>query len=362
MAKMLICVSIFFGIVFGWYGVKKIMFLWFVAHYHPPAATISATTAHHKDWQSYLTTVGTLMAINGVDISPETAGVVEEIHFSSGQLVKKNDTLLTLRNDVEVANLKSNQARLQLAQINFDRAKELYHKHAASKAQLDTNLAELLEAQGNVESIQARIKQKIITAPFDGKLGIRQVNLGQYVAPNTMLVTLQSLNPLYVMFNIPEQYLTRLFIGQDIDVTVNFGNGEKIIKGKITAINAKIEQATRNILVEATVSNDQNELYPGMYGFVKIWLPSHQNTIVIPQTAISYSLSGDYIFIIRDENKSTHLKSDLHVYRQYVQVGERRGDEVAILEGLNDGDQIVTAGQLKLQNGTAVLIDNSVKL
>lgn len=362
---MLIYVGIFFALIFGWYGVKKIMFMWFIAHYQPPSVTISATNAESKTWQSYLSAVGTFTAINGVDISAEVAGIIEEIRFTSGQLIKKGEPLFILRNDVEQANLKSNQARLQLAQINYDREKTLYHKHVTSQSQLDIRYAELLEAQGSVESVQAQIKQKTITAPFDGKLGIRQVNLGQYVAPNTIMVTLQSLNPLYVMFSVPEQYLTNLSLGQDIDVTVNFGNQEIIAKGKITAMNAKVEQTTRNILVEATIPNDKNELYPGMYGLVKVWLPARQNTIVVPQTAISYSLSGDYIFIIKDEKDENKLKDDehnLHVYRQYVKVGERRGDEVAILEGLNVGDKIVTSGQLKLQNGTHVTIDNRVKL
>lgn len=368
MKKMLIVVSIFFSLVFGWYGAKKIMFMWFFAHYHPPAVTISATTVKNQPWQSYFTAVGTLTAINGVDISPEVAGIVEQINFTSGQFVKKNEPIIVLRNDVEQANLKSSLARLQLAQINYDREKTLFNKHATSQAQVDASYAELLEAEGNVESIKAHIKQKNITAPFDGKLGIRQVNVGQFVSPNSNLVTLQSLNPLNVIFSVPEQNLSHLTIGQEIDVSVNIGKGDTIVKGKITAINAKIEPATRTISVEAIVQNTNNQLFPGMYGLVRIWLPGQPNMIVVPQTAISYSLSGDYVFLLTPQQMSDKpgskpvLADQLFAHRQFVKIGERRGRDVTIVDGLKAGDQVVTSGQLKLQNGTEVHINNRVTL
>ncbi|HEX4046001.1 MAG TPA: efflux RND transporter periplasmic adaptor subunit, partial [Gammaproteobacteria bacterium] len=185
--------------------------------------------------------------------------------------------------------------------------------------------------------------------------------LGQYVSPGTTLVSLQALDPLYVMFNLPEQQLPHLFLNQAVSVNVNFGEEGKVVPGKITAINSKVDQATRNILVQATITNEKALLYPGMFALVKIWLNARQNTLVVPQTAISYSLSGDYVFLIKDESEAKD-GSLLRVYRQYVKVGERQDNEIAILEGLKLNDVIVTSGQLKLQNGTRVVIDNSVKL
>lgn len=360
MSKMLKYTGIFFAIVFGWYLVKKLIFMWFMSHYTPPPMTISTTTATTQAWQSYSTAVGTLNAVNGVELSSDVPGIVDSIRFNSGQLIHRGDVVIVMRTTVEQANLKNFQAKLQLAEMNYNREKELNSKHVSSQSALDTRYAELLEAQADVESVQAQIKQKTITAPFDGRLGIRQVNVGQFVSPGTAMVTLQSLNPLYINFSLPEQNLAHLFINQDIDVNVNYGNG-KTVRGKITAINPKVDQITRNVLIQATIPNEKYELFPGMYGLVKIWFKDKNNVIVVPQTAISYSLSGDYVFIVKDESKK-HDKSLLKAYRQYVKVSERRGDQAAIVDGLQAGDVIVTSGQLKLQNGANIEVDNSIKL
>lgn len=359
MSKMLMYVSIFFALVFGWYGVKKVIFMWYLSQYQPPAVTVSETKAAAKTWQSYLNAVGTLTAVNGVELSAEVPGIIQEIRFDSGQFVKKGDVIVILRSEVEQAALKNNQAKLELAKINYERDKTLFARKVTSQAALDTSYAQLLQAQAGVESVQAQIAQKTITAPFDGRIGIRQVNLGQYISPGATLVTLQSLNPLHVIFHLPEQYLESLSTGQDVDVMVNIGEGKQV-KGKVDAINAKVDAATRNIEVEATLPNDNLTLYPGMYGQVKIWLGDKKNAVVVPQTALSYSLSGDYVFVVKTEGDKKHPQ--LHVYRQNVQVGERRGDSVSIKQGLKPGDSIITSGQLKLQNGATVLIDNNVEL
>lgn len=362
MSKMLFYVAVFFLIVFGWYGAKKLLFWYFISHYQQPAVSISSINVKSQTWRSYLTSVGSLTAINGVDLSSEASGIVQEIHFNSGQFVKKGEPIILLNTNVEQANLKSNQAKLALAQLNFDRVNTLTKKNVSSQSALDTSKAELLQAQAGVEFVEAQIKQKTITAPFDGRLGIRQVNLGQYVPAGTNMVSLQSLNPLYVNFNLPEQYLPDLYIDQEMDVSVSFGTG-KTVKGKITAINSKVDQVTRNIQIQGTILNMNLTLYPGMFGLVKVWLKEQKNVVVIPQTAVSYSLSGNYVFIIKNESESKDKDDqNLHVYRQYVKIGERRGDEVSILGGLKDGDMIVTSGQLKLQNGTHVVINNSVEL
>lgn len=360
MSKMLMIVSIFFVVVFGIYGVKKLVFMWFMANYTPPPITISATKTTTKTWESFVSAVSTLTAINGVDLSSDVSGIVKEIRFNSGQLIKKGDVVILLDATIEQAALKSNQAKLTLANINYEREKKLFEKRVSSQAALDASYAELLQAEAGVESVKAQIKQKTITAPFDGRLGIRLIDLGQYISPGTTMVTLQSTNPLYVRLSLPEQYLSMLYINQPMEIIADFGKG-KTAEGKVTAINSKVDPITRSILIEATIPNEKNELYPGMFAMSKVWLKERKDTIVVPQTAISYSLSGDYVFIIKDESKKKN-QPILNAYRQYVKVGEQRGDEVSILDGLEPNQMIVTSGQLKLQNGTRVLIDNSVKL
>lgn len=361
MKKMLTVVALVFGTIFGIYIFKKIDFFLFLANYQEPPATISATIAKASTWQSYLTSVGTLTAINGVDLSAAAGGIVKEIRFNSGQFVKQGDVLVLLDTAVEAAQLKNNLAQLKLAQFNYNRNKALAVKSVVSQATLDTTFAQLQEAQASVEQVQAQIQQKTIKAPFSGKIGIRLVNLGQYLSPGTPIVTLQALDPLYVQFNIPEQYLPHLHLQQPVEMTVHL-LGEKSIKGIITAINSKVDQATRNVLVQATIPNSNLELYPGMFASVKIWLPQKNNVVTLPQTSITYSLYGDSVFLIKEEGKDKQSHPLLRTYRQYIKVGEHRDSEVAILEGVKVGDNVVTSGQLKLRNGTHVVIDNTVEL
>ena len=360
MSRMLLCLGIFFAIVFGFYGIKKLFFIWAMSHYQPPAITVSTTKATSKTWQSYLSSVGSLSAVNGVDLATDVPGIVSDIHFNSGQFVTQGAVLASLDTSLEKAALKDRLARLKLVQINYQRNKKLFERNVSSQAALDTNYAELQEAEANVELVQAQIKQKTIIAPFSGRIGIRQVNIGQYISPGASIVTLQSLNPLYVMFNLPENYLPDLYLKQSVEININFGKG-KTVNGTITAINSKVDQITRNVLLQATIPNEKYVLYPGMFASIKIWLKERKNTIVVPQTAISYSLSGDYVFVVKNESKS-EKEPQLKVYRRYVTVGERRGDVIAILDGLKENEVIVTSGQLKLQNGTPVVIDNKVEL
>ncbi|HEU5280691.1 MAG TPA: efflux RND transporter periplasmic adaptor subunit [Gammaproteobacteria bacterium] len=351
MGKMLAYVSLFFGLLFGWYALKNIFIGIMISRYQPPAVTISSVKAKTETWQNFITAVGSLSAINGVDLASESAGTVKDIRFNSGQMVKAGDVIILLDTSLEEAELKSNQAALQLAQMNYNRDKTLYGKNVSSKAMLDEGSEALQSAEANVEASLAKIKHKTITAPFDGRLGIRQINLGEYVSPGQAMVTLQSLNPLYVNFNVPEQYLSNIYINQPVEISVNFGAG-KTVQGTITAVNSKVDQSTRNVMLQATIPNNALQLYPGMFALCKVWLPAKANTVVIPQTAISYSLSGDYVFVIKDDK----------AYRQYVKVGERRGDDIAILDGLTAGTPVITSGQLKLQNGARVKVDNSVEL
>jgi membrane fusion protein (multidrug efflux system) len=363
MRRMLLSTGIFITLIFSVYAVKKLLFLVFMASYEPPAVTVSSTVAKEEKWQSYLTSVGTLKAVNGTDISSEVSGIVQEIRFQSGQYVKQGDALVLLDSGVEQAELNNAESQLKLAQINFDRNKTLLKKTYLSQAEFDTSSAKLEEAQASLQGIQARLRQKAITAPFTGKIGIRLINVGQYLAAGTPMVTLQALDPLYVQFNLPEQYLGDVYLGQTVTLNVNLNSGSQIFKGEVNAINSKVDQNTRNVLVQAIVPNPDARIYPGMFANVTLWLRAKNNVLTLPQTAISYSLHGDSVFIIKNaDNKHDKKNSVLHAFRQYVKTGERRQNDVVIQEGLHPGDVVVTAGQLKLQNGTHVIIDNSVEL
>lgn len=357
MKKMLISVVIFFGILFGIYGAKKLVFFWYMSHYTPPPATVTAITVKPMDWASYVSAVATLDAVNGVDISAEVPGTIKEIHFNSGQYIKKGERIISLNSEVEEASLKRYQAALQLAHLNYEREKTLFQKHVTSQASLDTRYSELQIAEANVDTTKAQIKQKNIVAPFDGRLGIRHINQGQFIQPGTLLVSLQALDPLYVNFSLPEQYLSHLALGLTITVNVDFGKG-KVVNGKISAINSKVDPNTHNVSIQATIPNEQFRLYPGMYGLVRVYTTEHKKTIAIPQTAISYNLSGNYVYVIKDESQAKN-GSDLHVYQQTIKTGERRNDLVIIEEGLTPGTKIVVAGQLKLRNGHPVLVDQT---
>lgn len=356
MKKMLIGVSIFFIILFGIYGVKQLVMSYFLSRYRPPPVTISAATVKSVSRNPYISTIGTLTAVNGVDLSPAVPGIIAEIRFNSGQYVKQGEVLIVIDTRLEQAELKNNEAKLKLAKMDYAREKKLFDRKVSSQAALDTRLAELQEAEAQVEATLAKIQQKTITAPFSGKIGICLVNIGQYVSPGTPMVTLQSLNPLFVRFNLPERYLSLLTLNQRVSFTINDGRTNKIIDGKITAINAKVDTSTRNIMVQATIQNNDFKLFPGMFALSKIWLQEQKNVLVIPETAISYSLSGDYIFVLKKDTTKAH-KPIWNVFRHYIKTGERRDGLVAIEDGLKLGQQVVTAGQLKLQDGSQVLID-----
>jgi membrane fusion protein, multidrug efflux system len=355
MKKMLILVSIFFLILFGIYVAKKLLFARAMSHYQPPPVTISTAEVKAANWRPYINSVGTLYAVNGVELAAETAGIVRDIQFKSGQFVKAGDLLAILDSSTEQAQLKSFQAKLKLTEMDYQRQIALFKKQAVSQAMIDSMRAKLQDAQANVEGLVARIRQKTITAPFAGKLGMRQINLGQYIAPGNTIASLQALNPLHVRFYLPEQYLASLSLNQPVTVTVDVGDGLDI-EGKITAIDAKVKQSTRTIEVQATIANDKLLFYPGLFAYIKIWLPNMQQQLVVPQTAITYSLGGNFVYVIHKE------LTDLRARQQYIKLGEARGNEIAIIEGLEKGQQIVSAGQMKLQNGARVVINNEVDI
>jgi membrane fusion protein (multidrug efflux system) len=361
MIIMIAALTVVFGGIFGWNALRAYFIKQFFANFEPPPATISTTQATAQTWQPYLSAVGSLTAVNGVDISTEVPGMVNEVYFQSGQMVKKNDPLIQLDDRIDQENLKHDEARHKLALINFERQKNLFTRNAAAKSALDQASVEVDQAAVAVAKDKILIDEKRIKAPFDGKIGIRKVNVGQYISPGTSLVNLQSLNPLYVEFSLPEQELKSLAVGQEVIIQVDtYPNQE--FKGIVAAIHSKVNEQTRNILVQATLPNDDQRLYPGMFANIKVLLAKRDRVITVPQTAIAYSLYGDAVYVVREQGKDKDKKPILRAVKVNVVTGERRGGEVALKQGLKEGEQVIISGQLKLQENSRVLVDNSVNI
>jgi membrane fusion protein (multidrug efflux system) len=327
----------------------------------PPVA-ISAAKAKAETWQSELSAVGTVKAINGVEIAPEVDGIVRRIAFESGAEVKAGELLVELDSAVEAAELKRNQALLVDAELRFKRGAELLKRGAFAQAELDSIDAARDAARAEVERTEVLIAQKSIRTPFGGRLGIRQVDLGEYLSPGTPIVTLQTLDPIYVGFPLPERFLSRIAVAQPVEVEVD-AYPERLFDGRIASIDARISQATRNVLIIATLANPEHLLLPGMFGNVRVLLPAQQDVVTVPETALTYTPYGDSVFVLSEtEEKAPDGAPVMSATIRYVTVGERRADAVAILQGLEAGETIVTAGQIKLQSGASVVIDNSTEL
>lgn len=321
--------------------------------------TVSAVKAGSSDWQPRINAVGSLRAVRGADLSLEVPGVVEEISFQSGDEAKAGQVLLRLRNDDEVARLESLEATAQLAQITYDRDVKQLKAQAISQAVVDNDAANLRNAKAQVATQKAIVDKKTLRAPFAGKLGLRQVDLGQFLAAGTVIATLQSLDPIFVDFLLPQQAVAQLSVGQSVKAKVDAFPGREFV-GKITAINPKIETASRNIQVRATLPNDDQKLLPGMFATVELETGTAQNLVTLPQTAVSYNPYGSLVYIVDDKNKDAGGKPQLVARQVFVTTGATRGDQVAILKGVADGDMVVTSGQVKLRNGVPLIIDNRI--
>ena len=360
---IILLVLVFGGLLF-WNIFKSHMMSKYILQYEAPAVTISAHQAQARTWQPYLTAVGSFVAVNGVDISAEVPGIINEIYFESGQVVEQGDPLVTLDDDVDQADLRDNMAQLDLARINYQRQQDLSARRATSELAIDEAHAEFRRAEEAVGRTQAYIDKKHIKAPFEGKLGIRLVSLGEYVSPGTTtLVTLQSMDPLYIRFFLPEQYLHDLYLAQPVRLTVEAYPGE-VFEGEINALNSRVDETTHNIEVQATISNLDNRLYPGVFANIEVLLDQQEDIVTVADTAITYSLYGDSVFVVHaDETQADDAQDPIiRAYRQYVTVGERRGNEVAILEGLAAGDMVIDSGQLKLSNAARVKVNNEIDL
>jgi membrane fusion protein (multidrug efflux system) len=356
MLVMLAVMLVLFGGIFGW--------KWFVGRKRSqamaggaPLVTVSSTIARNETWHSTLYAVGTLRAIQGTDVTPQVDGQVAKIEFESGQSVQTDDVLITLDDSIERAQLEGLEATEILAKANRARIEELSKTQVVSPSARDQAEATYKQARAAVASQKELISKKTIRAPFSGMVGIRQVNLGDYLEAGAKIVSLQSLDPIYVDFSLPQEHLSQLRTGEPVALAVD-AFPDITFSGQITAIESKVSEATRNIPLQATLANTGLKLRPGMFGTVSVELPDTHTFVTLPETAITYNPYGDSVFVI--QSTEANGEKTLTVRRAFVQTGQRRGTQVAIVKGVEPGQQIVTAGQMKLQEGSRVEINNSV--
>jgi membrane fusion protein (multidrug efflux system) len=321
--------------------------------------TVSATRAALSQWQPQIEAVGSLRALNGADLSLEVSGVVDSIDFKSGDDVKEGDVLLKLRSEDDVAKLQSLQAVADLNEITYDRDQKQFKLQAVSQATIDTDVANLKNAKAQVAQQQAILDKKTLRAPFAGHLGIRAVDLGQYLSAGTTIVTLQALDPIFMDFFVPQQAVDQIRIGQHVNVKVDAFK-DQTFAGEISALNPRVDTSSRNVQIRATLKNADHKLLPGMYATVDIATAAPQDLVTLPQTAITYNPYGNTVYIVDTKGTDGNGKPQQVVRQTFVTTGATRGDQVAVLKGINDGNMVVTAGQIKLHNGSMVQIDNSV--
>jgi membrane fusion protein (multidrug efflux system) len=340
----------------------------FLSKQVPPPATITAEPAQANEWVERLPAIGTLIASQGVDVAPQVSGIVTDLGFESGQDVPQGKKLVQLDIAVEMADLASAEATQREAYIALKRQTDLLRKSVASEANVDAALAKRDTAAAAVNRIKALIAQKAILSPFAGRLGIRKVELGQYVSPGMALVTLQALDPIWVDFPMPEQNIGKLKLDQVIELTVDAFPGE-VFKGQIASLDARVSQETRTLLVRGTLANPGMKLLPGMFANVAVLAGEPAQVVTIPRTAVTYSLYGDSVYVVKPEQPKESesepqaaSEAVFVVERRFVRPGQVRGDLVAITSGLETGERVVTTGQIKLDNGSRVKIDNSQAL
>ena len=324
-----------------------------------PSETISATEVKEETWEALLPAIGSVTAVQGVELRAELAGTVREIAFTSGGTASKGQVLLRLDTSTEEAQLRAAKAQAELARLNLARARDLKAQGVIAQADFDASEAAANQTVGAVDAIEATIAKKIVRAPFSGRLGIRSVNLGQYVHDGDAIVSLHSLDPVYVDFNVTEQQLAQVQRAMEVRVTTDATPG-RVFAGKVTALNPEVDASTRNIKIQATVANPGGELRPGMFARVTLVLPETQPILVIPSTAVLHAPYGDSVFVVADVKDEKSGRTVKQVQMTTVRLGETRGDFVAVTTGLKVGQTIASSGVFKLRNGAAVAIDNSL--
>jgi membrane fusion protein, multidrug efflux system len=324
-----------------------------------PPESVSSALVREEQWQDTLTAIGSVMAVQGVTVSPEIAGIIREIGFESGAVVSQGDLLVRLDTSLEEAQLRALQAQEELAQLNLTRERTLRSQNMVSQAELDAAESTLKQTQGNADAIRATIQKKTIRAPFAGRLGIRLVNLGQYIDTGKPIVSLQSLTPIYADFSLPQQELARLKTGMRVRVTTDT-YPDRQFEGTLTAINPDLDQSTRSVGLQATFANSDQLLRPGMFARVEVLLPEEQPVVVIPATSVLSAPYGDSVYVIESKPGKDNGKAELAVRQQFIRTGHTRGDFVSVGSGLKVGERIVSAGIFKLRNGMAVTENNNL--
>jgi len=361
MVIMLLSVGLLLGGLVGFNEVKGYMIKKYMGSAPIPPATVTASKVDYQEWQPQISAVGTLRAVRGVDVTTEVPGLVSSVDFKSGDEVKAGQVLLQLNAETDVAQLHALEASADLAKTTYERDKEQLAAEVISKAQVDNDAADLKNKRALVAQQAALVEKKTIRAPFAGKLGISTVNPGQYVTAGTAIVTLQTVDPVYVDFNVPQLQIPQMRLGQKVTLTAD-AYGGMTFEGKVNAINPRVDTSTRNVQVEATIANPRRLLVPGMFATVKLDTGEPQRLLTLPQTAIAYNPYGSTVFVVKAADKPEGQNQGALVAQQaFVTPGPTRGDQVAILKGVQPGDQVVTSGQGKLKNGMPVVIDNKVQ-
>ena len=342
-------------------GIKMLQFNRMAAqgNFSPPPAVVTTAPVESTAWESRLTAVGSLEAVQGVTVTAELSGKIVDITFEPGAFVQAGDLLVQQDISSETAQLRADEATLALRKANYDRARELLAQKVVTQAAFDQTLAEYKQARAAIDNIRSVIAKKTIRAPFAGRLGIRLVNLGQNLEGGEPIVSLQSLDPIFVNFLLPQHQIARLRIGLTVRITSDALPGETV-EGLITAINPQVEEDTRNIRIQATVNNLKEHLRPGMFVNVAVILPEEQNVLVIPATAVLYAPYSDSVFVVETAAAGDDGPAELQLRQQFVRLGAQRGDYMAVISGLKEGEQVVSTGVFKYRNGQAVTVDNTL--
>ena len=324
-----------------------------------PPTTVSSVTVKEEDWAPVLSAVGSVSAVQGAIIAAELGGVVSDIKFENGGVAKKGDVIMKLDASQEEALLRSAEAEAELARTDLERTQGLASQKVVSKAELDAAESKFRRLTAIVDQMRSSIRKKTLVAPFDGQLGIRQVNVGQMINPGQQVVALTSLDPVYVDFALPQQHLGKLSPGLEVRVTTDALPG-RVFPGKLTAVNSMVDTATRNVSVQATLENPDHVLRPGMFAKAEVVLPEKSPALIIPGSAVSYAPFGDSVFVIEKKKDEKTGKESQAIRQQFVRVGESRGDFVSTTQGLKAGEIVVSSGVFKLRNGMAVTINNEL--
>ena len=361
MTIMLCGVFLLLGLIFAFNQFKTFMIKHFISGMGLPPATVSTMVVTTSEWQPKLSSVGNVRAFRGVDLSTEIGGLVLTVPIKSGQDVNEGDLLIKLNDASDVAQLKSLKAMADLAKIINDRDRQQLAIQAISKNVFDTSAADAKSKQAQVESQIALVAKKNLKAPFSGRVGIVSINPGQYVNPGDKLLTLQTLDPIFVDFNLPQSNAEQIQVGQEVVVTTDAFK-DASFTGKITAVSPKVDTNTRNISIEAQIANPDKKILPGMFANVNIQLGEKVKLLTLPQTAVTYNPYGSTVFIAKPTGKKDKQgKPALEAQQVFVTTGATRGDQVAILKGVEEGATVVTSGQLKIKNGTPLIINNKVQ-